>query len=426
MTDLRATLQRLADSAEPLPVADDLWARGQASRRRGQALVVAAVLAIIASVTWSAVLLGSDDREARTASTDVVPGGAIPSRINDPGDLPLEGDLAVGRVSVAFTGSDGHPVVVTADDGRYHALDLTGWDHGLVSVSPDGSTLAWTIESDAEGRPREGFALLDLTSGRVRLMSSGSVGSLTPEGLSWSPSGQWLTWFVDDDVSRTQIGAGRQETTVIGKQVQWSAVDDQGVITFYAQGPRRWSQDRVHERIKTSEDTSVDIGRRGHSAAVASPSGDAVALVSNGDTAAVDFLMGGRFEERALATDLYPDGASVRPLGWASDTLVVAQVDGADGSYVEGSHLALLTAPNAPESEWTYRIVARDIPDRAISVAVDLIPDLDGTSSQQLTHDFGDPLGSDQRDLSWIIGLGVAAAIGVLLALRWLLRRLLG
>src|SRR6476469_5432590 len=124
MTDLRTSLHRVADAADPLPVADDLWQRGVASRRRGQALVVAAVVAIVASVTWSAVLLGNDDREARTASTEVVAGGAIPSRIEDPGGLTPSNDLAVGRASVAFVDDDSDVVVVTASDGRYHALAL--------------------------------------------------------------------------------------------------------------------------------------------------------------------------------------------------------------------------------------------------------------------------------------------------------------
>ena len=57
-----------------------------------------------------------------------------------------------------------------------------------------------------------------------------------------------------------------------------------------------------------------------------------------------------------------------------------------------------------------------------VSLAVDLVPDLDGTSSQELTHDFRGAPG--ERDISWIIGLGVAAAIAVLMALRWLWRRL--
>ena len=91
MNDLRTSLHRVADAVEPLPVGDDLWQRGVTARRRGRALVVAAVLAIIVSVSWSAVLLGNDDREARTASTEVVEGGAIPSPIEDiPDDLDVD------------------------------------------------------------------------------------------------------------------------------------------------------------------------------------------------------------------------------------------------------------------------------------------------------------------------------------------------
>jgi hypothetical protein len=59
-------------------------------------------------------------------------------------------------------------------------------------------------------------------------------------------------------------------------------------------------------------------------------------------------------------------------------------------------------------------------PATTLSLAVDLVPDLDGTSSQELTHDFPAPA---ERDVSWMIGLGVAAAIAVLLAIRWLWRR---
>lgn len=72
-----------------------------------------------------------------------------------------------------------------------------------------------------------------------------------------------------------------------------------------------------------------------------------------------------------------------------------------------------VTSPDRPESQWTFRIVMRDVPDRGVSVAVDLIPDLDGTSTQQLTHDFGEhdwPGDSPWRDR-------VPAILGGLLAL---------
>jgi hypothetical protein len=423
--DLRTSLHRVADRVEPLPVDDDLWHRGVAARRRGQAFVVAAVLAIVVSVAGSVALLGSGDREVRTASQEV-PEGAIPSRIDDvPDGLAVTTDLAVGRASVAFISDNGQALVVTARDGAYHALDLPGWDGALLVLSPDGTHLSWTIESDPEGRPRDGFALMDLESGDTLLMSSGQTGSITPEAISWSPSSRWLTWFADNAVTRKDMTSGLAGTLLVDEQVEWAAVNDDGVVTFHAGRPRQWLADRTEKRVELAEGTTATDA---HDAATASPDGTTIALSSDATVPAVDFLGARRFEERTLATDLYPDGAAVHPLGWATDTLVLAQVDGPPGSYVEGPHLALFSAPNVPERQWTYRMVARDIPDQELSVAVDLVPDLDGTSSQELTHDFGAadappaPLGIE---LSLFIGLGVAAAIAVLMALRWLWRRLL-
>jgi hypothetical protein len=162
-------------------------------------------------------------------------------------------------------------------------------------------------------------------------------------------------------------------------------------------------------------------------AASRQPTGVLTVVGATSTTRAVPFVTErGEVVDRRLDRELYPTGAAqVSPLGWATNNLVLAQVDGPTGSYVEGRHLALLTSPDQPRSEWTYRIVMRQVPDVAeLSLAVDLVPDLDGTSSQQLTHDFGDVLTPDHRDISWLIGLGVAAAIGLLWALRWLWRRL--
>jgi hypothetical protein len=86
MNDLRTSLHRVADAVEPLPVADDLWQRGQRARRRAQVLAVAAVVAVLASL-GGVVTLVSTDREARTATAPDVPGGAIPGTIMDLTDL---------------------------------------------------------------------------------------------------------------------------------------------------------------------------------------------------------------------------------------------------------------------------------------------------------------------------------------------------
>ena len=54
-----------------------------------------------------------------------------------------------------------------------------------------------------------------------------------------------------------------------------------------------------------------------------------------------------------------------RRSGWAADSLLLAQVDAPAGSYVEGRAPGPVTSPDRPESEWTYRIVMRDVPDVA-------------------------------------------------------------
>ena len=48
--DLRTRMRHVADEVTPLPVSADLWRRGQVARRRAQALAVAAVLVVLASV----------------------------------------------------------------------------------------------------------------------------------------------------------------------------------------------------------------------------------------------------------------------------------------------------------------------------------------------------------------------------------------
>ena len=79
-----------------------------------------------------------------------------------------------------------------------------------------------------------------------------------------------------------------------------------------------------------------------------------------------------------------------------------------------------ITSPDRPESEWTWRILVRDLPDtESLSIAADLVPDLDGTSSQELTHDFTAPVDAGGGWLPWTIGgAAVVLVLGGALALR--------
>jgi hypothetical protein len=394
MNDLRTTLHRLADATEPLPVDDGLWQRAQAARRRGQVLVAAAVLAIIASVTWSAVLLGGDDgREARTASQEV-PGGAIPSRIDfAPSDVTYESTIPRGRASVAYV-SGGGITLIGADDGTYHlyasddpGLGLTR--RSILALSPDGLRLAWTAT--------DGIGLADLETGDVVVFAHDDGSGATVSELVWEADSQHVLWN------------GRHDGSFVGGDID------------------------VTDPSAPSELTGDEqrFGTRG----IPSPSNDMVALPSDGEVAAAAFLSSPaagpddrRIEiDRPLPTDLYPAGAVVTPMGWASEDLLVAAIDPPPSDVTEHPRLAIFTSPDRPEVEWTWReFLPRLPPVESLSIAVDLVPDLNGDPDQPLTHDFTASPPTQQRDVSWIIGLGVAAAIAVLLGLRWLLRRLLG
>lgn len=417
MTDLRDALHRVADSTDPLPVADDLWQRAQTSRRRGQALVVAAVLAIIASVTWSAVVLGQEDREARTASSDVVEGGAVPRSIEDvPDDLAVTTDLAVGRGSAAFV-SSGRPVAITATDGLPHRLDLPGWERTptALALSPDGRTLAY---QDGSGESGTYLTLVDLETGRSSRAFADDSQRLQLSELSWSPDGRWLAW-----IATTQDGLvallGRVDTSdprprqvrAPSDATSLAVSDDGAALVGRAAGELLLAEP---DRSPVSVHSGPGIG-----AGAFSPDGRLVALRTSVDTSSHTWDV----DAGEMVSHPFPEdtlgAVELRPLGWLDDRLQVLLAQDTRGTSGE---LVVTTATVDGTSTWR-RSVGRVDPDvvGTLSIAVDLLPDLDGTSSQQLTHDFG-----GERDISWIIGLGVAAAIAVLMALRWLWRRLLG
>lgn len=386
---LHDELSRLADTAPRPDIDHTLWDRGRALRRRDRLIASALVLVMVVILGGLASIVLGTPRAVAPAG-DTVPGGAIPSRIeNIPADLtgPLEKDLAIGQASVAYISDNGVPVAIGATDGRYHLLDLPELptETGPTALSPDGRRLAWAT-------PKRLY-VADLESGDVLKFAHNVGRGARVTSMFWHPDSVNLRWI------------GRA-----AGQAMMGYLD----VT----GPS-----------ETSGDFRQEI--RG----IPSPDEDVIAVPSDGMVAAAPFLRegdgpgGGHFSEsidRSLPADLYPDGASVRPLGWAAEDLLVAEIDAPAGSDVEGQHLALFTSPDRPESEWTYRIVMEDVPDADISVAVDLIPDLDGTSNQQLTHDFGEPDWPAERDISWLIGLGVAGALSLLYGLRWLWRRRTG
>ncbi len=418
MTDkLRTTLHRLADNAAPIPVADDLWRRGRAARRRGQVLAAAAVLALVASVGGAATLLTSTDREARTASSEVVEGGAIPSDIVDiPDDLKATTDLAVGQGSAAFISTSGDPVVITATDGLPHLLDLPGWDHTptALAMSDDGRKIAY---QDGAGESGTYLTLVDLETGRsVRAFEDVSQ-RLQLSNLSWSPNGRRLAWIATTQdgllalLGRVDTSDPRPRQVRVPSDVTSVAVADDGSALLGRVSGGLLMAEPDRGPVSVSDQAGVGAGAY-------SPDGRHVALRTSVDTSSYTWdTVAGELLAHAFPADTL-GAVEVRPLGWLDDRLQVLLTQDTRGNAGE----LVVTTPTVSETSTWRRSVGRVDADIAgsLSIAVDLIPDLDGTSSQQLTHDFPTPAG---RDISWIIGLGVAAAIAVLLGLRLLWRR---
>ena len=421
-TDLRNSLHRVADAAEPLPVDDDLWQRGVAARRRGQAFVVAAVLAIVVVGRWR-----RDARAARTARrvrrpTEVVEGGAIPRR--SPTSRRPRGHhrprrrAGLGGVHLGRGRSRGDH----RDRRRAAPARPAGLGPGHRARSRCRPTARGSPTRSATPRRRTTLAVVDLETGRsVRAprCTPATRCSSTPRAVAGRPRtgcvarlGSATTCRASPAGSRVPAGA----TTPGPGRRTWSsvAVADDGSSSSGA--CRRPPPVRAAAHLG-----SVYSGPRSSARARFSPDGRHVALRSRRPGASYTFDAA----DGELLEHPFPDGTFgtvvVRPLGWLDDRLQVLLVQDDDGGtrrarrhHTRGrrdQHVAPLRGPGRRR----HRRLAqprgrpRPRPRRHVVAAADArLP------------------APAERDISWIIGLGVAAAIAVLLALRWLWRRFLG
>lgn len=357
-TDLREELDALArtQTFTPDPSA---WDRGRRARLRTRVAAGAAAVAAVAVVAGAGVLA---TRPAGVGPAgDVVPDGAIPSRIAEP-DGPMASDLAIGQASVAYVDDleFGQPVLVSATTGEALRVELPdfpeldgetmdGWFHGpWLALSPDGRRLAYPAGTAVEQRRgvrsiSTGWCrVVDLTTGESDLVDL-PPGTGAPRAISWTADGHL-------------------------------SVDVVGDPTSAAEPPplQSWTIDPATGDSSTSALTGVVAPGLGISAPYPTDD-DAVRAMPFETTTGTD-------PERPLPRDLHPDGAVVSPVGWTANSLLVAQVE---------DDLVLLTSPDRPASEWIWRVLVPDLPaTQSVSLAVDLVPDLTVEADQELTHDF--------------------------------------
>ena len=459
MTELREEMDRLADQVTTPTPDPALWDRGRRLRRRDRLATSAAALAVIVLVGGLTSLFlvppqgvapadgpGADGRVAE---------GAIPSRIEAaPSHLdgPGTDSLAVGRASLAYLSTEG-TFLISATDGSYHrvALPQQGASRTL-RLSPDGRQLAYAFVSPSagdQGATRAGVAVVDLASGDVEQVPAVSSGgtSVDVTSIGWSADSRWVAWSGHDVVSwedvdpvRATTGSmGALDTTSMVQSTTYAepgavSISDAGTLTLINREAQIRFDPTTSRRERVRFPAGVDVFAAGEVSerATTSPDGSLTAIGLTTTTGAAPFIaQDGTVLSRTLAEDLYPRGARVTPLGWVTSSLVLGYVEPDPGSGAYGGDaaaLALFTSPDRPTDQWTYRFVVRGLPDiTEVSVAVDLVPDLDGTSSQQLTHDFPRPdWPMSPGRLSLLIGLGVAAAWSLLHLLRRIWRRLRG
>ncbi|QIK74654.1 hypothetical protein G7071_03630 [Nocardioides piscis] len=248
---LHDELQRIADDAPRPDIDHSLWDRGRSLRRRDRLMTSAVVLVMVLTIGGLVALVTGPQPSVGPAD-DTVPGGAIPSRIEDfparfvsgpeaehgtvswSADV-VERNLAVGRVAAAFsTGEIGSlPVAITADDGAYHPLSLPGWmgagtindssgPSGLA-VSPDGGHLAyawWDPAAPLDEPMPSGIRVVDLATGAVQTIALTGGNGVRVRTITWSPDSRWLAWSGDQLASWTPHSSGGG-ITVAGRVEPW-------------------------------------------------------------------------------------------------------------------------------------------------------------------------------------------------------------
>lgn len=365
-------LQRIADRAPVADVPDDTWSRARRARRRNAALTVAGVAAALALVAGAIAWL-PDHTEPPVADTESlgVPDHlyAVPERMSDREndgtwmrDEVTDDPTVVGVGAAAWVTDQGLPVVVDAERGDYHLLDLPdfagnnetfarGLGTPVIALSPDGRELAYgyaVFGSDSQTEPiPSGVRVVDLTTGEVREIPVPGEEGTAMRHIAWSPAGRWLAFT--------------------GVQQSYWTSESMGTSEYLdSAGP-------VLGRIPPGATT-----------ATVRSTPDAVPLAID-DAGSVSF-----------------DHIS---LGQLNDEL----------SLVHAANELRLAAPDG--SEYPVGAVDPSIGE-SLSIAVDLMDPVEPTVERPEP----DWPWSEER-LSITIGLGVAAAIAVLLGLRRLGRR---
>ena len=205
MADLHEGLERLAEDAPRSVPSSDLWRSGRRYGRRktfARSLVALSCLTLVLAVgsTWIDLTPDQDqvaaDPDAKTWLPDELftPDPWLRSttdRDGPPGQL-----IAVVRGEHRrFFSSEQGFYGVSAETGDYRFLNLPGLAQGAtISVSPDGTKVAYWLANPQVSGFADGFAVYDTVSGEVDRHRIESRFGLVGEGFGWTEDSVWVQY----------------------------------------------------------------------------------------------------------------------------------------------------------------------------------------------------------------------------------------
>lgn len=448
---LRDLLERESAAAPPVVVPADTWSRGRRRRRLkagASAVAAVAVVAVAGIAVGPGLLPGADDRSVAPAGTGTGLGlpdhlHAPPERMSDQdsetGDWvrdEVRSDLAVGPAAAAWVTPGGLPVVVDAETGEHHLLDLPDVvsadllarsQHGSawqpVALSPDGQQLAYGYGRITDDISLTGIRVVDLVAGGVaweRPLSSS--GPIVVSQVAWSHSGEWVGWRGSKprEWTPSSIGGNAPVAGVLSEQVTGPVVElevagdgavavsdqglgyalDSGSITSFAScAPTSRFDTFCVPGTATRVPGTTDVAP----GAALSPDGSTLALSTYDGYDLVTLEVGGR--RPTVGAEGMPDDRpwQVSSLGWVDEAHVLVLRD--DN---EGSDGVLSIVPVDAEDGASVDVGVVDSAVGTPSIAIDLV------TLDRPTVDRPDPdwPWSEER---WVLTVGGGGLLALLL-----------